>query len=90
MHLIPTQVESGVFRGRSAMSKRGPASVRAKLYMAAVCASHRNPDISAMKERLLANGKNRMQAIGAAMRKLVHICFGVIKNQTEYRPQTVS
>ncbi len=88
--LIPTQVESGVFRGRSAMSKRGPASVRAKLYMAAVCASHHNPDVSAMKERLLQNGKNHMQAIGAAMRKLVHICFGVINNQTEYRPQTVS
>lgn len=88
--VIPAQVESGIFRGRSAMSKRGPASVRAKLYMAAVTATQFNPDIAAMKERLLANGKNKMQALGAAMRKLVHICFGVIKNQTVYVAQATA
>jgi len=88
--VIPTQVESGVFRGRSALSKRGPASVRAKLYMAAVAASQCNPDVTALKQRLLANGKNKMQAVGAAMRKLVHICFGVIKNQAEYMPQAAA
>jgi transposase len=27
-----------------------------------------------------------MSAIGAAMRKLVHICFGVLKHQQPYRP----
>lgn len=85
--LIPKLVESGVFKGRSALSKQGPASVRAKLYMGAVVASQHNPDIVRQKRRLLANGKNKMQALGAAMRKLVHICFGVIKNQTKYSPQ---
>lgn len=85
--LIPVLIESGVFKGRSALSKRGPASVRARLYMAAVVASRYNPDVAAMKRRLLANGKNNMQAIGAAMRKLVHICYGVINSQTEYSPQ---
>lgn len=85
--LIPVQVESGVFRGRSSLSKRGPASVRAKLYMAAVVASRWNPDVVALKCRLLARGKNSMQVIGAAMRKLVHICYGVLKHQTEYKPQ---
>ncbi|MBL35200.1 MAG: IS110 family transposase, partial [Oceanospirillaceae bacterium] len=38
-------------------------------------------------QRLLANGKSKMQALGAAMRKLVQICFGVVKHQSEYRPQ---
>lgn len=85
--LIPVLIESGAFKGRSALSKRGPASVRARLYMAAVVASRCNPDIAAMKRRLLANGKNKMQAIGAAMRKLVHLCYGVINTQTEYSPQ---
>lgn len=28
-----------------------------------------------------------MACIGAAMRKLVHIAFGVVKNQTPYTPQ---
>jgi transposase len=30
-----------------------------------------------------------MSALGAAMRKLVHIMFGVLKHQTPYRPQAV-
>jgi transposase len=85
--VIPKLVESGVFKGRSALSKKGPASVRAKLYMAAIVASRHNPDVVRQKNRLLANGKTKMQALGAAMRKLVHICFGVIKNQTVYSPQ---
>jgi hypothetical protein len=29
-----------------------------------------------------------MAALGAAMRKLAPICFGVIKNQTDFQPQT--
>jgi transposase len=28
-----------------------------------------------------------MSALGAAMRKLVHICFGVLKHQTPYQPR---
>lgn len=85
--LIPVQHESGVFRGRSRLSKAGPARVRSKLYMAAVVASQHNQDIVEQKNRLLRNGKTKMQALGAAMRKLTQICFGVIKNQTEYQPQ---
>jgi hypothetical protein len=55
--------------------------------MAAVVAIHHNPDIKIQYERLLRNGKTKMQAIGAAMRKLVQICFGVVKHQREYQPQ---
>jgi len=39
-------------------------------------------------ERLLARGKSKMAALDAAMRKLAHICFGVIKHQTNFQPQT--
>ena len=40
--------------------------------MAVVVATRHNPHIKEMNERLLANGKTKMMAIGAAMRKLVH------------------
>jgi len=30
-----------------------------------------------------------MQAIAAAMRKLIQIGFGVIKHQSEYQPQVI-
>lgn len=85
--LVPKQQASGVFKGRSRLSKAGPARIRAKLYLPAVVATKYNPDIRAQYERLTQNGKSKMQAIGAAMRKLVQICFGVVKHQIEYKPQ---
>ena len=87
--LIPKLRESGKLKGRTMLSKIGSARIRAKLYMAAVCASTHNPDIKAQKARLLKAGKVKMQALGAAMRKLIQICFGVIKHQCEYQPQLV-
>lgn len=87
--LIPKLRESGKLKGRTMLSKIGSARLRAKLYMAAVCASTHNPDIKAQKARLLKAGKVKMQALGAAMRKLIQICFGVIKHQCEYQPQLV-
>jgi hypothetical protein len=55
--------------------------------MPAVTACQYNPDVKALYERLISKGKCKMLALGAAMRKLVHICFGVLKTQTVYKPQ---
>ena len=86
--LTPTEHQSGssVFK-RPHLSKAGPSIYRAKLYMPAVVAIRCNPDVRDLYQRLLAKGKTKMAALGAAMRKLVHICFGVIKNQSPYQPQ---
>lgn len=88
--LVPKEHESGSsVRGRPRLTKQGDGRIRAKLYMAAVVATRHNPDIRRQYIRLLKRGKSKMSAIGAAMRKLVHICFGVLKHQTPYRPQAV-
>lgn len=58
--------------------------------MAALTAKRRNPDARALYERLLAKGKKPMVALCAVMRKLVHICFGVLKHQRPYTPQIAS
>ncbi len=88
--LIPVQHESGSsIKGRSRLSKAGNATIRAKLYMAAVVSIRHHPDIKRQYQRLLKNGKSKLSAIGAAMRKLVHICFGVLKHQTPYQVQTL-
>jgi transposase len=88
--LVPVHYQSGtsVYRPPH-LSKAGNGAMRAALYMAAVVASRHNPDIRAHYKRLLAQGKSKMSALGAAMRKLVHICFGVIKNQRPYRPRVI-
>jgi transposase len=86
--LVPVQHESGSsIKGRSRLSKAGNPGIRAKLYMAAVVATRYNPDIKAQYERLTSKGKSKMSALGAAMRKLVQICFGVLKHQQPYQPQ---
>ena len=85
--LIPVEHQSGSsVRGRPRLSKNGNARMRAALYMAAVTAIRYNPDVQALYTRLLARGKAKLSALCAAMRKLVHICFGVFKNKQTYRP----
>jgi len=84
--LVPVEYDSGTsVHRRPRMSKGGDARVRAKLYWPAVSATRFNPDVRALYERLLAGGKCKMSALGAAMRKLVHICFGVLKHQRPYQ-----
>lgn len=90
MGLIPKIQESGQWKGRSRLTKTGSNRLRAKVYMAAVVAVRSNPDIRRQYTRLISNGKTKMQAIGAAMRKLVQICFGVIKHQSKYSPQYIT
>jgi len=84
--LVPVEKLSGSsVRGRAKLSKAGPARIRAVLYMAAVAAKRCNPHVKAVYERMLARGKCKMSALGAAMRKLVHLCFGVLKTQQPYQ-----
>lgn len=85
--LAPVHNESGVFKGRSRISKKGSPKIRAKLYMCAVVAITHNPDVKALYERLLARGKNSMVALTACMRKLLHICYGVMKHGSKFQTQ---
>lgn len=86
--LVPVERQSGTsVLGRARLSKAGPARIRAVLYMAAVVATRFNPHVKAVYERLLAKGKAKMAAIGAAMRKLVHLCFGVLKTRKPYQAE---
>jgi transposase len=85
--LVPVERQSGTsLHAPSKLSKAGPSKARATLYMPAVSALTWNPHIRALKERLAARGKSPMAIVGAAMRKLVHLCFGVLKTRTRYSP----
>ena len=84
--LVPVERQSGKsVRGRPRLSRAGNPRLRAALYMAAVVGIRRNPDLKAQHERLLGRGKCKMAALSAAMRKLVHLCFGVLKGEGGYR-----
>jgi transposase len=84
--LVPIERQSGTsILGRPRLSKAGPARVRAVLYMAAIVGTQHNPHIKALYQRLQERGKTKMSALGAAMRKLVHLCFGVLKTRQPYQ-----
>lgn len=68
----------------------GKAGIRAALYWPAITAMRHCPAIKAFAEQLAKRGKPKKVVIGAVMRKLVHICYGVLKHQTPYNPAKVS
>ena len=88
--LTPKQHDSGKsVRGRTNISKVGDAQIRKSFYFPAIAAKKYNPIIKAFCERLEKNGKAKMEVICAAMRKLIHIIFGVLKNQKPFDPKMV-
>ncbi len=85
--LNPKQHISGTsVMGRSCLSKMGNCNLRKSLYMPAIVAKRYNPIIKAFCERLAKAGKPTMLILGAAMRKLVHIIYGVLKSGQPFDP----
>lgn len=83
--LNPRHHQSGSsVRGKTRMSKMGDARLRCALYMPALVALKHNPDIRIFGQRLLTAGKPKMLVVGAVMRKLIHIIFGVLKSGTAF------
>lgn len=78
--LNPKLQDSGKHKGHVVISRMGSSRLRAGMYMPAVAAMIHNPVIKALKERLLARGKAGKQIVCAAMRKLLHIAYGVLKS----------
>jgi len=84
--LTPRNNRSGTLRGQTRLSKIGNARVRKALFLPAMVAKQHNPIVRSFCQRLARHGKNKMQLIGAAMRKLVHIAFGVLKSGKVFDP----
>ncbi len=85
--LNPRIRQSGQWAGKTPIAKAGNVLLRKCLYMPAISAKQHNPIIRAFCGRLLANGKRPMQVIIAAMRKLLHIAFGVLKSGQPFNPE---
>jgi transposase len=85
--LAPRQFTSGSsVRGRTRLSKSGNARLRKALDLPTLTAIRFNPVLRGFFERLRAAGKPKMQAVGACMRKLVLIAYGVLKNRAPFDP----
>jgi transposase len=86
--LNPRRHQSGTSIDRlTRISKIGNAVLRAALYMPAMSAMRYNPAIVALVTRLKARGRlNPKQIVVAAMRKLLVLCFGVLKTGKPFDP----
>lgn len=73
-------------RRRPKMSRMGKAAVRGALHYPAITAIRYNPLVRQLAQRLEAKGKHKRVIHVAAMRKLLHIAYGVLKNGKPFDP----
>ena len=85
--LAPKQFQSGSsVHKQTRISKQGRTELRRCLYMPAVVASEHNPIVMDLKRRMLASGHVMMEVIVAAMKKLLHLVYGVLKSGKPFDP----
>lgn len=85
--VTPSERSSGSsVKGKPQLSRVGNPRLRKALYLPAVVAMTHNPLLKAFSQRLLDRGKVKMQVIGAIMRKLLHLAYGILKSQTPFDP----
>jgi transposase len=85
--LAPRQYQSGTtVRKRTRLSKAGNARLRKALYLPTLSAIRFNPRLKALYARLLGAGKAKMAAVGACMRRLLMLAYGVLKNRKAFDP----
>jgi transposase len=83
----PRQHESGSsVKGKPRMSKVGHAFLRKALYMPAMVTLYKTAWGQRFRHRLAAAGKPPKLIIGAMMRKLLHVAFGVLKSGQTFNP----
>jgi transposase len=82
--LAPFNHESGKYKGKRKIGG-GRFSVRKSLFLATLTAIRHNKKIKSFYERLLSNGKCKMVAIGACMRKLIVILNVMMKKEAAWQ-----
>lgn len=84
--LAPVIRQSGKWTGKTHISKSGDPLVRKALYRPILSALTWNPCLQSFGQRLKAKGKHAMAINCAAMRKLIHIAFAILKSGRPYDP----
>jgi len=83
----PVYKISGDGTGAFKMSKQGRIQPRRILFTVALSAIEHNPVIKPLYQYHLAQGREKMDAIGICMHKILRIVFGMLKNNTAFDPK---
>lgn len=81
--------ESGKYRGKTRISKKGNHYLRMSVYMPAISAIKSNRKMKAYYNRMLEKGKPKKAAVVAIARKLLLLIYYLWENGTEYDPNYV-
>lgn len=85
--LVPTVHQSGKYKRRGHITKKGNAYLRGLLFCCARSAKRFNPQCKALYERLRQKGKPYKVAMIAVAHKLIRQLFAVVKNEQPYQTQ---
>jgi transposase len=85
--LHPVYKISGDGSGGFHMSKQGRKEPRKILFTVTLVAIEHNPVIKELYEFHLKQGREKMDAIGICMHKIVRIIYGMLKNNTDFDPK---
>lgn len=87
----PAQNLSGSsLKGKTRLCKRGNGHLRKALYMPALTLWRKCLEIKAWADAIAARLGSRKAALGAVMRKLIHIIHGVLKHRKPFDPSRVT
>jgi transposase len=78
--------ESGLYRGKTSISKRGNSHIRAMLHMPSMTAVRCNPTLKPFYERLKARKSKPIIALIAVQRKLLCLMFTLWNTDAKYDP----
>jgi transposase len=85
--LTPREFTSGSsVNGKTRLCKIGNPRLRKALFFPALSTIRHSPELRAFREGLIAKGKNKMEAVGTVMHKLIRIVYGVLKSGQPFDP----
>ena len=79
--------ESGAYKGKTRISKKGNKNIRRALYMPAMTAVRCNPTLKKFYERVKPTKAKPMIALVAVERKLLILMYSIWKNEKDYHPK---
>jgi transposase len=85
--VTPAHHQSGSsVKHKTKISKIGKSVIRSELFMPAMNAMRTNPILRTFADRMRAKGHPELVIICAVIRKLIHICYGVLKHKKPFDP----
>lgn len=79
--------ESGIWKGRGRLTKRGNSFIRKRLFNAAWGAKMNYPEVRRYYEQLRSQGRHYVEALCIIAKKLLRIAYAILVNGKTYDPK---